>query len=94
MSAEISKCRHLIKDLNERGSEVDFQWIPGHGALHGNDVADRLAKLESQIMQQRRPFQLDSAKKICQEHFAPVIAGRGICMKSRWKEMRGSGGLW
>ena len=49
------KSTHLV--------ELTLQWIPGHIGIHGNERADRLAKLGSQQPQPDIPASIQSAKQ-------------------------------
>ena len=37
---------HCIRNLNQLGKQnyVNIAWIPGHAGVHGNEVADNVAK--------------------------------------------------
>ena len=40
----ICDIRHALLNIRNRASIVVFEWIPGHCGIHGNEMADRLAK--------------------------------------------------
>ena len=36
--------RHTINNIRHQGNIVNFEWIPGHCGIHGNEIADQIAK--------------------------------------------------
>lgn len=40
----VNNIRQLVFDINTYGGTVKFVWIPSHSNIHGNDVADKIAK--------------------------------------------------
>ena len=36
--------RHTINNIRHQGNIVNFEWIPSHCGIHGNEIADQIAK--------------------------------------------------
>lgn len=58
------KCRRLLSELLENNWTVNFQWIPSHVGVPGNEKADDLAKLGASLPQARVATTLTTAKQI------------------------------
>ena len=39
-----NEARKTIKVLNRQGKTVVYHWVPSHVGIHGNEIADLLAK--------------------------------------------------
>jgi len=50
--------------MHNHNSEVVIQWIPGHGGIQGNEVADKLAKKGAALPQPDNPVTYDTVQKI------------------------------
>lgn len=40
----IQNIRRLVEERNRTGESIEFQWVPSHTGIHGNEVADTTAK--------------------------------------------------
>jgi hypothetical protein len=49
---KVAELQEGLWSLHERGGEVDIVWAPGHCGLPGNERADEMARLGSEMEQQ------------------------------------------
>lgn len=54
-SACIHEIKSSIASITKAGTEIVLQWIPGHTGIHGNEMADFLAKKGTKISQTKCP---------------------------------------
>ena len=53
-SSDILECKNLFRRLYDLLKQVVLQWIPRHGGITGNELADYLAKQVDSILQTSR----------------------------------------
>ena len=53
-----------LVNLQQPTGNTSIQWIPAHSDIHGNDVADGLAKARSRLPQEEQTVTYEEAKTI------------------------------
>lgn len=64
----VTKIKQNIRFLNMNSKTVEFQWIPSHVDIDGNERADVLAKKGTDIFIERGPIPLDSLRRSIREN--------------------------
>ncbi|XP_045035776.1 uncharacterized protein LOC116932006 [Daphnia magna] len=61
--------QNIWREVNDRGSHLEFAWIKGHSGIRGNDEADRAAKMAAGLpaIMSIRPS-VDTQKSRLEEH--------------------------
>ena len=81
------KPSHLIEELlsnchnasNKYNINITLQWIPGHSGIFGNEQADTLAKLGSNMPQPNKTTSFNTAKSLAKKHSKQT-------WKSQWEQ--------
>ena len=58
----------VLTELKEKAKVLKLQWIPGHCQVHGNEVADSLAKEGSSYEQIEEDLTLEESKTIIKDN--------------------------
>ena len=77
----ISSCLMLIKDLCSKGYTINFQWVPSHSGISGNEAADKGAKAASKLTNINNYLKpsLNDHNALLKKHF-------NIYLKDKWKD--------
>ena len=58
----------LLKRIREHGNTINFQWVPGHWDIAGNEEADKAAGEACKLEQGDIPVDYDTVKAVLKRH--------------------------
>ena len=57
-----------LRELNDRGTHLNLQWVPGHAGFPGNEMGDEVALAAANLSQDEAPVDLQSARARLRMH--------------------------